>query len=163
MDIDFKSTVSSFISVKDLCLFMQNNLLYCNEQQRQIAKINGYWWKTPEETFIDRYGFCYDLAAFALDGLIYSHLAQAKLLFVAWGRWGVESNSGHIVCFYHSDDLYWSIDNAILKGPFNYDELLLNTSRGHNIHTVMHFEAIHIPYHIRYEEMTSFINPAICD
>jgi hypothetical protein len=60
----------------------------------------GFWWETPEETFNDGFGFCYDLAVFALYGPGSSGLTGGQLLFVAWGRWVVESSVGHFVCIH---------------------------------------------------------------
>lgn len=57
----------AFSDVADLCQFMQQRLSYTNQHQRSQAALTGYHWKTPSETLRDGHGFCYDLAAFALN------------------------------------------------------------------------------------------------
>ncbi len=148
--------MAGFRSAEMISRFTQANLRYASEEQRRRSRGNGYWWKTPEETFNDRFGFCYDLAAFALCGLENSGLTEAQLLFVAWGRWGIESNAGHFVCIHRIGESYYSIDNGILKGPYSFEQLLLSASRNREILSYKHFKAKDIPYHIRYSDMTSF-------
>jgi hypothetical protein len=154
----FETTMMSFRSAEMVSRFMQSNMQYASEEQRLRSRKNGCWWKTPEETFSDRFGFCYDLAAFALQSLECCGITDAELLFVAWGRWGIESNSGHFVCIHRVGEFYYSIDNGILKGPFLYDELLLSTSRNQKICSYRHFTAKQIPYHIRYSDMMTFVD-----
>ena len=143
--------------IKDVCRFMQNNLQYCSPEQRAYSRANGCWWKTPEETLKDGFGFCYDLSAFALHSLEKAGLVKSKLLFVAWGHWGAESNAGHFVCIYKIGDSFYSIDNGILKGPFSFNQLFLSASRGREIHSYRYFTSDQIPYHTTYENMAEFL------
>ena len=154
---NFETTMASFRSAEMISHFMQANMQYASEEQRRHSRENGCWWKTPEETFSDSFGFCYDLAAFALSGLKYLGLNEAQLLFVAWGRWGIESNAGHFVCVHCVGESYYSIDNGVLKGPYSFDQLLLSASRNRKIWSYKHFAAKQIPYHIRYNDMTTFV------
>lgn len=158
MSRDFETTIASFSSVKMLSQFMLANLQYASDEQRRLSRNYGCWWKTPEETFNDRFGFCYDLAAFALCGLVQSGLTDAQLLFVAWGRWGIESNSGHFVCIYCVGNSYYSIDNGELKGPYSLKQLLLSASRSRSISSYKFFSAKDIPYHMSYRDMGGFVD-----
>lgn len=160
MPSDFETTIASFSFAKTLSHFMRANLRYASEEQRLLSRNFGYWWKTPEETFNDRFGFCYDLAAFALCGLEQSGLTEAKLLFVAWGEWGIESNSGHFVCFYCVGNSYYSIDNGVLKGPYSFNQLLLSASRSISISSYKIFSAIDIPFRMSYWDMRGFVDEA---
>lgn len=154
---DYETTMASFRSVEMISNFMQRNLQYSSKEQRRHSSKHGCWWKTPEETFSDRFGFCYDLAAFALRAFESFSITQAQLLFVAWRRWGIESDSGHFVFVHRVGELYYSIDNGVLKGPFSYDQLLLSAARNRKICSYKHFTAKQIPYHVRYSDMTSFV------
>lgn len=136
---------------------MQDNLKYATKEQKQASKIYGCWWKTPEETYCDGFGFCYDLASFALECLLCSNLAHANILFVAWGDWGKDSNAGHFVCTYRIDSFYYCIDNGYLKGPYSFDQLLQVTARNRAIHTHRFIESDHIHYHLKYQEMGCFL------
>ncbi|MDO6763117.1 hypothetical protein Q4592_06130 [Agarivorans sp. 1_MG-2023] len=135
---------------------MRKHIGYTSKQQRVLSTSHGCWWKTPQQTFEDGYGFCYDLAAFALHGLELSNIACARLLFVSWGEWGGESNAGHFVCVYQQNDGYFCIDNGRLKGPFTFKQLLLATSRNHKLKSYRWFEKHDIAYHTRYSDMTGF-------
>lgn len=157
MTCNFETTVASFRSAEMISHFMQANLQYASKEQRRRSRKNGCWWKTPAETFNDRFGFCYDLAAFALSGFERSGLTQAQLLFVAWGRWGIESNAGHFVCVHRVGKFYYSIDNGVLKGPYSFEQLLLSASRNRKVLAYRYFASKDIPYHTRYCDMAGLV------
>jgi hypothetical protein len=158
MTSDFDRTMAGFRSAEMISHFMQANLQYASEEQRINSRENGFWWKTPEETFNDSFGFCYDLAAFALYGLRCSGLTDGQLLFVAWGHWGIDSNAGHFVCIHRKGESYYSIDNGVLKGPYSFEQLLLSASRDREILSYRYFTAKEVPYHVRYSDMTNFVD-----
>lgn len=137
--------------------YMRGNIHYATPSDRKKSQTKGCWWKTPEETFNDRFGFCYDLAAFALYGLVKHAQPNSKLLFTRWGNWGRESNSGHFVAVYGKDGAYHSIDNGRLKGPFNsLDQLLMSTARNNKIKHSCFFSYDSLPFHMPYNEMMIF-------
>ncbi len=83
--------------------------------------------------------------------------SNAKLLFVWWGNWARESNSGHFVCILQDNEKYYSIDNGHLKGPFvTFDQLLKSASRKRKIKGYKFFGYEDIPFHTSYYDMISF-------
>lgn len=148
-----------FHSLEDICSYMQTNLQYTSEQQREQSRHHGHQWKRPAETLKDGFGYCYDLAAFALAAIEASNLGEAKLLLVCWDQWGKKSNSGHFVCVYpdQSQNEYLCIDNGFLKGPLSFAELLQVAARNNTVLSYRWFEAHEIPYHTKYSDMAGFL------
>lgn len=137
--------------------YMRKNIKYTPKAKKKIAAQNGYWWKTPEETFTDKYGFCYDLSAFALHCLIENGYSNAKLLFVCWGNWGRDSRSGHVVAMFQKNKKYYSIDNGKLLGPFkSLENVIRGASHNHKVKHSKTFEYNEIPYHTPYNKMDYF-------
>ena len=152
----FHRTIESFDSPESICSYMHTHLHYASSEQREHSKRHGHHWKKPCETFKDGYGYCYDLAAFALASLEMSGFKSAQLLFVYWGRWGIEGNTGHFVCVYPSQQDYGIIDNGILKTASSFDQLLQQASRNRDISGYRWFDSHQIPYHTRYADMAHF-------
>lgn len=139
---------------------MQRHLTYANESQRILSRSHGYRWKIPAETVYDGYGFCYDLAAYALNALATFSFRELKLLFVWWGEWGRVSQSGHMVCQFQIDDGLYMIDNGFLKGPYQSREALIShIARGRQVKGYRFFDFPEIPFHLRYSEMDYFTAP----
>ena len=61
---------------------MLRHIPYTSDTQREESGLHGHSWKTPEETYEDGYGYCYDLSAFALHCLWEHNYDDAKIMFV---------------------------------------------------------------------------------
>ena len=62
----FEKIVQKLNTPEIISEYMTDQIHYTSNSQRFTARKYGYWWKTPQETFHDKFGFCYDLSAFAL-------------------------------------------------------------------------------------------------
>ncbi len=154
---NFDKIVKKLNSAEIISEYMIDQIHYTSSSQRYSARKYGYWWKTPQETFNDKYGFCYDLSAFALYCLVENGHANAKILFVCWGDWGNKSNTGHLVCMFEKNNKYHSIDNGKLKGSFNtLEQLIESASRKREVKGYKFFHYNEIPFHIPYKEMNYF-------
>jgi len=149
-------SISLLSSPEELQGFMQKHLQYASDSQRLLSRSHGYHWKTPEETFNDGFGFCYDLAAFSAWALARMGVKNARLLLVVWGRWGTETNSGHFVCTWQYAGYWYCFDNGFFKGPFLWVDLLLTASRQRMVKSVKWFDLSEVPWHIRYYDMSRF-------
>jgi len=142
---------------QEICDEMGSCLHYATPEQKALAREYGCWWKFPAETRKDGFGFCYDLAAVALQALIDEGCEEARLLFVRWGDWGFAANSGHFVCVFETEAGYHLIDNGVLKGPFpTFDCLLETAGRGHRVECYRWFTFEQIPFHTSYVSMRMF-------
>jgi hypothetical protein len=156
-DNGLEFTLVNLNTAEKLSEYMLNNIKYTSKQQRKLSRKHGHNWKTPQETFLDKYGYCYDLSAFALHGLLKNNYQEAKLLFYCEWNWGKESNSGHFVATFVDGGMIQLIDNGRLKGPFrNYKEIIDYYSKRRKIKHYRFFEYDEIPFHIRYDEMGYF-------
>lgn len=154
---NFDQVIERLNSPEKISKFMLKNITYTSSTQRKNARKNEYWWKTPQETFSDGHGFCYDLSAFALYCLIKNNYTNAKVLFVCWGDWGKRSNTGHLVCIFIQNNQLYSIDNGKLKGPFySVNQLINSASRNRKIKGYGIFLFDEIPFHTPYNKMDYF-------
>ena len=153
----FDKIVKKLNTAEIISEYMTDQIHYTPSSQRFIARKYGYWWKTPQETFHDKYGFCFDLSAFALYCLVENGHPNAKILFVCWGDWGNKSNTGHMVCMFEKSNKYYSIDNGKLKGPFNtLEQLIESASRNRKVKGYRFFHYSEIPFHTPYKGMNHF-------
>ena len=68
--INFNESISEFHSAKAISEYMLQNIHYTSGFERIESRKHGYSWKYPKETYVDKYGFCYDLSAFSLYALL---------------------------------------------------------------------------------------------
>jgi Transglutaminase-like domain len=156
----FDETVQQLTTPQMISDFMQVNIPYATADQREASRSQGFDWKTPEETFDDGYGFCYDLSAFALYCLLADGYDDARIMFVCWGNWGHESSSGHFVAFFQNDGYYYTINNGDLHGRFHsIDDVMKDASWGRPIIHYHIFAYDEIPFGIKYEDMDYFCDP----
>ncbi|WP_026958576.1 transglutaminase-like domain-containing protein [Aliagarivorans taiwanensis] len=161
MTTDFDAIIARFRSAEHLAEFMQTKLSYASAEQREHSKAHGCQWKQPQQTYRDGYGFCYDLASFALTALAQSNIASAKLLMVAWDEWGVRQNTAHVTCFYPvSTARFICFDNGKLYGPMDKAQLEQQTSRRHAIRYYRVFDAHEIPYRTPFNELGKLLRAA---
>jgi len=158
---NFEAHVSELKTAKAISEYMLHNLHYTSESNGERVKSRQHWysWKHPIKTFLDTYGFCYDLAAFSLYALLKNEYSDAKLMFVCWGDWGNESNSGHFVSFFKEkeNEKFYVINNGIYQGPFDDIEQVKHVAAGGR--KILHarlFSFDEIPFRIRYTNMEYF-------
>jgi len=144
-------------SVEAISDYMTRHIHYADGKQRILSQDTGCWWKKPEETFRDKFGFCYDLAAFALYCIGQSCTHSGALLFVKWGDWGRTSNSGHFVCTFQREGDYYSIDNGVLKGPYrSFADLFQCAARNRRVLAYRFYTLEQVPFHTKYIDMVDF-------
>ncbi|WP_026972860.1 transglutaminase-like domain-containing protein [Aliagarivorans marinus] len=161
MTTDFGAIITRFRSAEHLAEFMQTKLSYASAEQREQSKAHGCQWKQPQQTYRDGYGFCYDLASFALAALAHSNIASAKLLMVAWDEWGARRNTSHVTCFYPVSTMrFMCFDNGKLYGPMDQAQLMLQASRGQAIQYYRVFDAHEIPYRTPFNELGALLRAA---
>ena len=59
--IHLSRIVKELNTPEKISAYMLRHIGYTPDEKRIIASQYDYWWKTPEETFEDKYGFCYPL------------------------------------------------------------------------------------------------------
>lgn len=154
---EFYETVALLTTPEALSGFMQRYVTYTSSAQRVASEKNGHWWKLPDETYQDGYGYCYDLSAFALYCLLDNGFDDARLMFACFGDWGNASNSGHFVAYFTRGGAYWTINNGALHGPYNnLQGVIADASFGNNITTYRIFAYNEIPFHTPYADMDYF-------
>lgn len=99
-------------SPRTLSRWMINSLTY------QADKVGVDYWKTPEETLIEKGGDCEDFAILAMT--ILKDLGYEAHLVILFPR---EGDSGHAVCVfkYKGKDRYGVIDNQYLLDYWLYN------------------------------------------
>lgn len=153
----FDETVQQLTRPRMISDFMHTYITYATADQREASRAQGFYWKTPEETFDDGYGFCYDLSAFALYCLLEDGYNDARIMFVCYGDWGHESNSGHMVAFFKMGSYYYTINNGDFDGPFlNISKVEEDASWGRPIIHSHIFAYEEIPFGTKYEDMAYF-------
>ncbi|MBT8356323.1 MAG: hypothetical protein HKO79_05115 [Desulfobacterales bacterium] len=157
--IKFEEKVSNLKTAKAISEYMLQNLRYTSRKkgERAESQKHGYSWKRPADTFVDKYGFCYDLSAFSLYALLKNGYSEARLMFACWGDWGNKSSTGHFVTFFKEDNKYYVINNGKYQGPFNsLDQIEKVAAGGRNIKHTRTFRFDKIPFGIRYSDMEYF-------
>ena len=151
--------ISELKTGKVISEFMLQNIHYTSRAkgERDESRKHGYSWKRPAETFVDKYGFCYDLSALSLYALLKNGYSDAKLMFACWGDWGNKSSTGHFVSFFKENGKYFVINNGRFQGPFDSINQVERIAAGGRkiIHTRV-FEFGEIPFGIRYSNMDYF-------
>jgi len=151
---NFDEVVDRLNSPRLVCVYMEDNIKYGGTAE----SISTRWWKTPEETFKDKIGYCYDQAAFALHCLAKNGHSNFKILFVRCGDLNQDSSgNGHAVCMQEEGTRFYTIDNGKLKGPFStLDEVIASASQSTKERRVRAYRFFYydsIPYHRPYGEI----------
>jgi hypothetical protein len=152
---NFDEVVDRLNSPDLVSLLMRSQITYGGTAE---SATNQYWWKTPEETFKDKHGYCYDQSAFALHCLARNGYSSAKILFVRMGELGGDSGKGHAVCVYEEGGKTYTIDNGRIRGPFSaFDEVIMSASSGRKVFAYKFFYYGSIPYHRPYWQIYNSI------
>ena len=154
----FEETISQLDTPELIDDFMRTYIRYTSKGfQWDESRRHGFRWKSPKETYDDGYGFCYDLSAFALHCLLEHGYNDAKILFVCFGDWGNESNSGHLVSLFSENGQDYLFNDGRVMGPFSsFDEILDVASHGYPIKYYRFFKYEEIPFQTKYDDMDYF-------
>lgn len=115
---DFGKVIDRLNSPRLVSIYMADNIAYDYEEAQSIP----HRFATPEETFLRKKGICNEQARFALycllnNGYDYDDFETKENTACMLGI-DIDTLQGHDVCLFREGNVFYTIDNGRLRGPF---------------------------------------------
>lgn len=133
--LKFEEVVDRLNSPNLVIMYMQRNILYDDEEARNVIKGGTPRWATPRETFETKKGICTEQSAFALNCLLsngYKYdnfdINKRRAACILFAR-PSPIHVGHATCLYvDEDNSFYIINNGKRQGPFSTIEEAANAT-----------------------------------